>query len=125
MLENPVLEDPDEGQRAASGGGARRTATAPRRGGETETPTVELRDDKLDTPPEVKGDADSNEAVNEIDWEAYLDNQSAAASMPSSSHQRRSAVARGDADREDLAFDHLVADKMSQLTPRRGRRSGR
>src|SRR6478609_10844176 len=88
MLENPILEDSvesaNEQEKAADA-----PATADGNGadvervGETETPIVEIREDKIDTTAEVKADASSNEAVSDFDWEGYLDNQAAAAPMPS------------------------------------------
>src|SRR4030095_9908125 len=88
MLENPILEDSVE-----SANEQEKVADAPatadgngadvERVGETETPIAEIRDDKVDTTAEVKADANSNEAVNDFDWEGYLDNQAAAAPVPS------------------------------------------
>src|SRR5689334_10027664 len=73
MLENPILEDSVESSSEQA------KAEAPvevdgkgadvERVGETETPVVEIRDDKVDTTAEVKADTTSNEAVNDFDWE--------------------------------------------------------
>ncbi len=89
MLENPILEDASS--RPTS---RRRRRDAPatadgngadvERAGETETPIAEIRDGRRSTrPPRSRRDSNSNEAVNEIDWENYLDNYSAAPPMPS------------------------------------------
>jgi RNA polymerase sigma-54 factor len=88
MLENPILEDSVESANEQA-----KAADAPaeadgngadvERVGETETPLVEIREDKVDTTAEVKTDGDSKDAVNDFDWEGYLDNQAAAAPMPS------------------------------------------
>src|SRR6185503_8198121 len=71
ILENPVLEDAVDSARqepknaeTAAGDGADVEHV-----GETETPVVELRDDKIGTTAEVKADNNSNEAVNDFDWE--------------------------------------------------------
>ena len=65
----------------------------PRRRSSRSAPTRSTR------PPRSRPTADSNEAVNDFDWEGYLDNQAAAAPMPSyKSQQRGPAVARVDAD---------------------------
>src|SRR3954453_2410079 len=83
ILENPILEDAvdtaseePKTAEAADGGDMDRV-------GETETPVVEIREDKIGTTAEVKADTTSNDAVNDFDWEGYLDNQAAAAPMPS------------------------------------------
>src|SRR3954469_25479398 len=85
MLENPILEDSVESGNEqakttagelplqADGGGA-----DAERVGETETPMMEISQDKLETTAEVKADNHSNEAVQDFDWESYLDNQAAA-----------------------------------------------
>src|SRR4030095_13930275 len=88
MLENPILEDSVE-----SANEQEKVADAPatadgngadvERVGETETPIAEIRNEKVDSTAEVKADSNSNEAVNDFDWEGYLDNQAAAAPMPS------------------------------------------
>ncbi len=87
MLENPILEDSVESanEQAKAEAPAETDANGAdvERVGETETPIVEIRNEKVDTTAEVKADAGSNEAVNDFDWEGYLDNQAAAAPMPS------------------------------------------
>jgi RNA polymerase sigma-54 factor len=82
MLENPVLEDDTEiaaehsKERDALGGDADETAKI-EAAGNTE---VAIPEGQLpDTAAEVKGD---DHAVNEIDWENYLDHYTMAAPMP-------------------------------------------
>jgi len=87
MLENPILEDSvesaNEQAKAEAPTEVDSNGADVERVGETETPLVEIRENKVDTTAEVKADAGSNEAVNDFDWEGYLDNQAAAAPMPS------------------------------------------
>ena len=123
MLENPILED------ASSRPTSRRRRRMRRRQddsngadvervGETETPLVEIRDDKLDTTAEVKADASSNEAVNDFDWEGYLDNQAAAAPMPSyKSNNEDLPSLEATLTRGTSLFDHLEWQlKLSHFT---------
>jgi RNA polymerase sigma-54 factor len=85
MLENPVLEDSvessNEQEKAAT------VEMAPdaevERIGQTETPVIQQMDGKMDSTPEVKADARSDEAVKDFDWEGYLENQAASPPMPS------------------------------------------
>ena len=86
--------------------------------GETETPIVEIRDDKLDTTAEVKADANSNEAVSDFDWEGYLDNQAAAAPMPSyKSNNEDLPSLEATLTRGTSLFDHLEWQlKLSHFT---------
>src|SRR5438067_216214 len=88
MLENPVLEDSVETatEQAKVADGAMVTdgnGVDAERVGETETPLAEIPLEKVDTTAEVKADNTSTEAVSDFDWEGYLDNQAAAAPMPS------------------------------------------
>src|SRR6478736_1000077 len=88
MLENPILEDSvesanEQAKAAEATPEVDANGADVERVGETETPLVEIPADKVDTTAEVKADAGSNEAVNDFDWEGYLDNQAAAAPMPS------------------------------------------
>jgi RNA polymerase sigma-54 factor len=123
MLENPILEDSvesaNEQEKAADA-----PATADGNGadvervGETETPIVEIRDEKVDTTAEVKADAGSNEAVNDFDWEGYLDNQAAAAPMPSyKSNNEDLPSLEATLTRGTSLFDHLEWQlKLSHFT---------
>ena len=128
MLENPILEDSVESaneQAKAADAPRRRTSSGAdvERVGETETPIVEIRDDEGRHHGRGQGRHGSNEAVNEIDWEDYLDNQAAAAPMPSyKSQQRGAAVARSDADpRHVAARPPGVAAQADPLHARRRR----
>ena len=71
----------------------------------------------------MKADSNSNEAVNDIDWESYLDNQAAAAPMPSyKSNNEELPSLEVDADRGTSLFDHLEWQlKLSHFTLRRRR----
>src|SRR5215831_3201688 len=113
MLENPILEDSVESANEQA-----KAAEAPaetdgngadvERVGETETPIVEIRDEKADTTAEVKADTTSNEAVNDFDWEGYLDNQAAAAPMPSyKSNNEDLPSLESTLTRGTSLFDHL------------------
>src|SRR4029077_17643322 len=76
--------------------------------GETETPVVEIPENKVDTTSEVKADSNSNEAVNDFDWEGYLDNQAAAAPMPSyKSNNEDLPSLEATLTRGTSLFDHL------------------
>ena len=111
MLENPILEDAVDTaseQPKTRGGRPRRrrptssTSARPRR------PVVEIREDKIDTTAEVKADSNSNEAVNDFDWEGYLDNQAAAAPMPSyKSNNEDLPSLESTLTRGTSLFDHL------------------
>ena len=123
MLENPILEDSvesaNEQEKAADA-----PATADGNGadvervGETETPIVEIREDKVDTTAEVKADGDSKDAVNDFDWEGYLDNQAAAAPMPSyKSNNEDLPSLEATLTRGTSLFDHLEWQlKLSHFT---------
>src|SRR4029079_18024196 len=86
--------------------------------GETETPIVEIREEKVDTTAEVKADSNSNEAVNDFDWEGYLDNQAAAAPMPSyKSNNEDLPSLEATLTRGTSLFDHLEWQlKLSHFT---------
>jgi RNA polymerase sigma-54 factor len=107
MMENPVLEDSIETANEQSkqredfdGEGESRMEGA----GETETAAIDTS--KLEREPEIKTDG---AAVNEIDWENYLDNYTMAPPMP---------AYRGNSDelpslestltKRTSLFDHLV-----------------
>jgi RNA polymerase sigma-54 factor len=123
MLENPILEDSvesaNEQEKAADA-----PATADANGadvervGETETPMAEIRDEKVDTTAEVKADTSSNEAVSDFDWEGYLDNQAAAAPMPSyKSNNEDLPSLEATLTRGTSLFDHLEWQlKLSHFT---------
>jgi RNA polymerase sigma-54 factor len=82
MLENPILEDDmDAGDRALQRelmGGDEQATMQMERAGETERPIDQPIVENLAT-GEIKADAS---AVNEIDWENYLDNYTMAPPMP-------------------------------------------
>ena len=67
---------------------------------------------------EVKADPDSNEAVNDFDWEGYLDNQAAAAPMPSyKSNNGNMPSLEATLTRGTSLFDHLEWQlKLSHFT---------
>jgi RNA polymerase sigma-54 factor len=87
LLENPVLEDTvdssAEQQRNNEQVTEANSGNEVERIGETEMPVVSMAAEKSDTTTEVKADTRSGEAVADFDWESYLENQSAAAPMPS------------------------------------------
>ena len=130
MLENPILEDEVESaneQAKAARRPRRRRATAPtvERVGETETPIVEIRDDKVDTTAEVKGDASSTggqrDRLGELPRQLH-DGRRADARVRG--EQRGAAVARGDADQGTSLHDHLEWQlKLSHFPLRRRRAS--
>ena len=112
MLENPILEDSVE----SSAELAKADGVAALEGpggdvehvGETETPVIELRDDKIGTTAEVKADTTSGEAVSDFDWDGYLDNQAAAAPMPSyKSNNEDLPSLESTLTRGTSLFDHL------------------
>ncbi len=123
MLENPILEDSVESsseQAKAADGPVEVDAKGGdiERVGETETPVVEIREDKIDTTSEVKADTGTSEAVNDFDWEGYLDNQAAAAPMPSyKSNNEDSPSLESTLTRGTSLFDHLEWQlKLSHFT---------
>jgi len=85
ILENPVLEDGGElGVDATKAeAGSIEAASGPERVGETELPVADAPADAAASTAEVKADTRAGEAVNEFDWETYLESQSNAAPMPS------------------------------------------
>ncbi len=66
----------------------------------------------------MKADANSNEAVNDFDWEGYLDNQAAAAPMPSyKSNNEDLPSLEATLTRGTSLFDHLEWQlKLSHFT---------
>ena len=122
MLENPILEDSvesaNEQAKAEAPAEVDSNGADMERVGETETPLVEIREDKVDTTAEVKADTSSNEAVNDFDWEGYLDNQAAAAPMPSyKSNNEDLPSLEATLTRGTSLFDHLEWQlKLSHFT---------
>jgi RNA polymerase sigma-54 factor len=122
MLENPILEDSvesaNEQAKTAELSGAEAGANDAERVGETETPVAEMSQDKLETTAEVKADSRSNEAVNDFDWESYLDNQAASAPMPSyKSNNEDLPSLEATLTRGTSLFDHLEWQlKLSHFT---------
>jgi RNA polymerase sigma-54 factor len=123
MLENPILEDSVEsGSEQANA--AEASAEVDSNGadighvGETETPVVEIREDKIDTTSEVKADTSTGEAVNDFDWEGYLDNQASVAPMPSyKSNNEDLPSLESTLTRGTSLFDHLEWQlKLSHFT---------
>src|ERR1700735_3444533 len=123
MLENPILQDSGESS-SEQANAAEASAEVDNNGadvehvGETETPVVEIREDKIDTTAEVKADSNSNDAVNDFDWEGYLDNQAAAAPMPSyKSNNEDLPSLESTLTRGTSLFDHLEWQlKLSHFT---------
>src|SRR6476646_1492893 len=70
MLENPILEDSvesaNEQAKADAPAEVDSNGADVERVGETETPLVEIREDKVDTTAEVKTDGDSKDAVTDL-----------------------------------------------------------
>ena len=105
MLENPILEDGESTAQELGKDDPRRQDGSGARQGETELPVAETAE-KVDATAEVTGaEIDGRaQAVNEIDWENYLDNYSCGPPMPSFKPRRRgAAVARVDADQAAVA----------------------
>ena len=124
MSENPVLEDAvDTASKklwtaeSVEGGDSSMSARPRRRWSRSARTSI-------DTTAEVKADSNSNDAVNDFDWEGYLDNQAAAAPMPSyKSNNEDLSLARVDADPGDLAGS--ITSSGSSSSPRsRGKRTG-
>jgi len=110
ILENPVLEDAVDSasEEPKSAEAAQAEGADVEHVGETETPVVEIREEKIDATAEVKADNNSNEAVNDFDWEGYLDNQAAAAPMPSyKSNNEDLPSLESTLTRGTSLFDHL------------------
>jgi len=84
ILENPVLEDAGEAgvDGAKADGPPIEAASEAERAGETELPVA---DAPMEGAPatEVTPDARAGDAVNDFDWDTYLESQSNAAPMPS------------------------------------------
>jgi RNA polymerase sigma-54 factor len=85
ILENPVLEDMGEGAQDANKAEAAsiEAASGAERAGETELPVSDSAPDAAPATAEVKADTRAGEAVNDFDWDTYLESQSNAAPMPS------------------------------------------
>ena len=85
ILENPVLEDGGEvgADPLKADAGSIEAASGPEREGETELPVQDVPPEGAAATAEVKADTRAGEAVNEFDWETYLESQSNAAPMPS------------------------------------------
>jgi RNA polymerase sigma-54 factor len=123
MLENPILEDSVESS-SEQANAAEASAEVDNNGadighvGETETPVVEIREDKIDTTSEVKADTSTGEAVNDFDWEGYLDNQASVAPMPSyKSNNEDLPSLESTLTRGTSLFDHLEWQlKLSHFT---------
>ena len=128
MLENPILEDAvesaNEQEKAADEPATADEQRRRRRAGRRDR-DADRRDprEKVDTTAEVKADAGSNEAVNDFDWEGYLDNQAAAAPMPSyKSNNEDLPSLEATLTRGTSLFDHLEWQlKLSHFTLRRRR----
>jgi RNA polymerase sigma-54 factor len=121
MLENPILEDDfevsaEQNKERELLGGDDQVNLQLERAGNTETP---LEAQAVENPNQVEVKADGT-AVNEIDWENYLDNYSMASPMP---------AYRGDSEdlpsleatltRPPSLHDHLAWQlKLSDLTDR-------
>jgi RNA polymerase sigma-54 factor len=121
MMENPILEDGadtaaelsrDRDEILGESDGEAKFEAA----GETELAAPDAqRLEKLDATTEVKGDA--NSAVNEIDWDNYLENYSAAPPMPSGGRNTNedlpsleATLTRGTSLAEHLAWQIKLTD---------------
>src|SRR5258708_34670211 len=120
ILENPILEDAVDTsaevakETPATAEGSENEAE---RMGETEMPVQDVPTERVES-AEVKADSRSDEAVSDFDWEGYLDNQAAAAPMPSYKSNNddlpslESTLTRGTS-----LFDHLEWQlKLSHFT---------
>ncbi len=110
MVENPVLEDSTEGnaeQDAASGEESKPADMSLEGLDQEHPPPAEVSpSEKIETTAEVKGDA---AAVQEIDWENYLDNYSMAPPMPSFKPNSDDLPSlENTLTRKPSLFDHLV-----------------
>src|SRR5580692_10786057 len=115
MLENPILEDSVESsaeqaktqEQPIQAEGADASEGEAERVGETETPMQEMPVERAEG-TEVKADDRSGEAVSDFDWEGYLDNQAAAAPMPSyKSNNEDLPSLESTLTRGTSLFDHL------------------
>ena len=113
MLENPILEDDLDiaGERARErelAGGDEQVAMQIEHAGETERPIEQPVVEGLAS-GEIKADAS---AVNEIDWENYLDNYTMAPPMP---------AYRGDGEEGscglDLTLDAVAPSIVGDVSP--------
>jgi len=111
MLENPILEDSVESgaeqPKAEEPIQAEQSEGEVERVGETETPLQEMPVERQEG-SEIKADSRSDEAVSDFDWEGYLDNQAAAAPMPSyKSNNEDLPSLESTLTRGTSLFDHL------------------
>jgi RNA polymerase sigma-54 factor len=111
MLENPILEDSVESGAEQAKQETPQEAAAPEaeveRVGETELPMQAVSEERADA-AEVKPDTQPQEAVGEFDWEGYLENQAAAAPMPSyKSNNDELPSLESTLTRGTSLFDHL------------------
>ena len=110
MLENPILEDGGENSAEPTKAADAQTvesASDAERAGETELPISEIAPDAQAT-QEVKADSRADEAVNDFDWESYLENQAMAAPMPSyKSNNEDMPSLEATLTRGTSLFDHL------------------
>jgi RNA polymerase sigma-54 factor len=111
MLENPILEDSVETGAEQEKADAPLPADAPEgdpeRVGETEMAASAVSQERVDT-AEVKTDSRAEEAVGDFDWEGYLENQAAAAPMPSyKSNNEDLPSLESTLTRGTSLFDHL------------------
>ena len=110
MMENPILEDSvetaQEKAREEEFGGEADGDAKLENAGETEQPVQEQLLGKLEKEPEVKTEG---EAVNEIDWENYLDNYTMAPPMPAYRQQGDELPSlEATLTKRPSLFDHLA-----------------
>jgi len=122
MLENPVLEDDVEvaaerSQERAELGSEADLASKTEAAGTTEIPLADLPKTDAVQDGEVKAD---EKAVNEIDWENYIDNYTMAAPMPAYRPDNDDMPSlEATLTRSESLHDHLGWQlKMSDLTQR-------
>src|SRR5215471_3864464 len=123
MRENPILEDgADTAQEQSKNGEANGAADGAdgqearaEHAGETELPAPEVSQ-KIDGPVEVKTD---NQAVNEIDWDNYLENYTMAPPLPAYRPNNDELPSlEATLTKKTSLFDHLVWQlKLSNVSP--------
>src|SRR5215813_2312354 len=123
MMENPILEDgADTAQEQSKNGEANGAADGAdgqearaEHAGETELPAPEISQ-KVDGPVEVKTD---NQAVNEIDWDNYLENYTMAPPMPAYRPNNDELPSlEATLTKKASLFDHLLWQlKLSNFSP--------
>src|SRR5215471_1452713 len=123
MRENPILEDgADTAQEQSKNGEANGAADGAdgqearaEHAGETELPAPEVSQ-KIEGPTEVKTD---NQAVNEIDWDNYLENYTMAPPMPAYRPNNDELPSlEATLTKKASLFDHLAWQlKLSNFTP--------